>query len=90
MSMRNGLLGLVVVLGLGGAAQATPPVNPLVEGREPNPVAREFYEEESVTFGYVGESVTDPFGANWWVSRVTWDLLLNKLTMPLGDVELWD
>lgn len=90
MSLRNGLLGLCVVLGFAGSAVATPPVNPLVEGREPNPVVREFYELEPASFEYVGESSPDLAGTSWWVSRATWELLLNKLTMPLGDVELWD
>jgi hypothetical protein len=48
MLQRNGLLGLtglVAVAGLAVAAPA-PPINPQVEGREPNPVIREFHETE--------------------------------------------
>jgi len=90
MSVRNAVLGLGVVLGFTGSIGAMPPVNPLVEGREPNPVVREFYEPEPATFEYVGESPSDLVAAGWWVTRASWDSLLNKLTMPLGAVELWD
>jgi hypothetical protein len=90
MAMRKCLLGLGLVLGMANVAGATPPVSPMVEGREPNPVAREFYETESVSFGYVAEAAPDAIGAGWWASRASWETLLNKLTMPLGTVELWD
>lgn len=90
MCLRKGLLGLAALLTMTGAVLATPPVDPLVEGREPNPVVREFYETEPATFGYAGGSGSDAvFGATWWVSRATWGALLNKLTMPLGEMELW-
>lgn len=92
MAMRKSLLGLGVVLGMANAAGATPPVSPTVEGREPNPVAREFYETETVSFGYVSiaDAAPEVMGGGWWASRATWETLLNKLTMPLGTVELWD
>lgn len=90
--MRKSLLGLGVVLGLANLAGATPPVSPMVEGREPNPVVRDLYQTETVAFGYVAiaDASPDALGGGWWASRATWDTLLNKLTMPLGTVELWD
>ena len=43
MSLRKMLLGLGGAVAVAGAGPvlAEPPVNPLVEGREPNPVARQ-------------------------------------------------
>jgi len=91
MCLRKGLLGLAATLTITGAVLAAPPVNPLVEGREPNPVVREFYETEPSSFEYVDGSGSEVVvGATWWVSRATWELLLNKLTMPLGEMGLWD
>jgi len=46
MLLRNGLLGLMGLVAVAGLAIAAPPINPNVEGREPNPVIREFYETE--------------------------------------------
>ncbi|MCE9567573.1 MAG: hypothetical protein K8U57_36700 [Planctomycetes bacterium] len=91
MCLRKGLLGLAAMFTITGSVLAEPPVNPLVEGREPNPVVREFYETEPAPFEYAGGSGSEVvLGTTWWVSRATWELLLNKLTMPLGEMELWD
>jgi hypothetical protein len=60
MSMRNGLLGLAAMLAVTTAAAAAPPgppVDPLVDGREPDPVAREFYQPEVVVAGFRGVPV---------------------------------
>jgi hypothetical protein len=43
MSVRKGLLGFAAGLATATAVAAEPPVRPLVEGREPNPVARQFH-----------------------------------------------
>lgn len=93
MMLRNGLLGAALVLVVAGSVNAEPPVNPLVEGREPNPVVREFYETEPATYGYVAEAgseVKTAASAGWWVSRAAWESLFNQLTMPLGSVQIWD
>lgn len=50
MSIRNGLLGLVGLLAATAAAAAKPPElpgEPLVQGREPTPVARDLYEPDA-------------------------------------------
>ena len=88
MSTRRMLLGLMAGIGLTGLAAGEPPVNPFVEGREMNPVAREFYQADSSPGGYVGpdrangtmgESTTGlPFPATLWFT------LLDQITFPLG------
>lgn len=90
MCMRQGLLAVVAVLAVLASVQAVPPENPMVEGREPNPVVREFYEVEPPPFEYVDTETAEAVVSSWWVSRAAWDSLFNKLTMPLGPVELWD
>src|SRR5262249_59630164 len=55
MPMRNGLLGLAGVLALAAAASAAPPgppVDPHVDGREPDPIVREFYQPEVIVAGF--------------------------------------
>jgi hypothetical protein len=87
MSPRKGMLGLVGVLGLAGLAAGEPPVNPLVEGREPNPVAREFHQPETPVGGYVAgpEVPEQSHPAAWLVlTCVIWDAMLDRLTFPLG------
>jgi hypothetical protein len=46
MLMRNGFLGLMLLIALSAAALAAPPNKPLIEGRETDPVAREYYQGE--------------------------------------------
>ena len=58
MSVRKGLLGFVAGVATAWVVAAEPPVRPLVEGREPNPVARQFHEAEPPTFGYGGGPAT--------------------------------
>jgi hypothetical protein len=89
MFLRNGMLGLMILSSVGGTVGAEPPINPLVEGREPNPVAREFYEPDPVVYEYVAVE-EEAVGAGWWASRAAWETLFNRLTMPLGNVQLWD
>jgi hypothetical protein len=90
MCIRQGLLAFVAVLAGMASVQAMPPQNPQVEGREPNPVVREFYGTESDQFEYAGEESAEPLAAGWWGSRAALGALFNKLTMPLGPMELWD
>jgi hypothetical protein len=86
MALRKGVLGLIGVVAAVGSMRAEPPVNPLVEGREPNPVVREFHEPEPAPFSYggpvqpersQGEEVSVP---SWW------ELMMNHFTVPLGTV----
>lgn len=95
MAMRNKLLGLAAALAGAGVAVAEPPVNPFVEGREPNPVVREFYESEPPTFGY-GAGPVSPWAddarmpaAGWWAFGAC-QALADQMTMPLGMAQRWD
>lgn len=90
MCVRQGLLASVVVLAGLAAVQAVPPENPMVEGRELNPVAREFFDVEPPPLEYVGDETAEKMVSGWWASRAAWETLFNKLTMPLGPMELWD
>ncbi|MBA4065433.1 MAG: hypothetical protein C0501_17315 [Isosphaera sp.] len=85
MSVRVGLFGLVAAAGVAGAA----PIDPPPEGREPNPVVREFYGAEPATFAYVAPAAAPAGG--WWFGAL-WDGLVERLTVPLGTVpmEVWD
>ena len=81
------LLGLLGAIGLAGQIAAAPPVNPLVEGREPDPVAREYYRDDAPAGRYVApvENPGQPTPAAVLVlSAIVWDLLLDRLTIPLG------
>lgn len=97
MPVRNGLLGLVAGLAT-TAAVAEPPVRPLVEGREPNPVARQFHEAEPPTFGYGGGPATAAVsgatlpGSAWWTTQRVWEMMLDRMTVPLGTaaMDVWD
>jgi hypothetical protein len=82
MSLRKALFGLFAILMM-GTALATPPENPLVEGREPNPVVREFYLEEAAPFEYGGGSAaaaSEPTESG----SLMWNMMMDRLTMPLG------
>ncbi len=91
MSLRIAL-GLFGVMAATESALAAPPVNPQVEGREPNPVIRDFYLPDSPPFEYgagpvaPGEALSD----RDWLAVAVWDLLMDRLTMPLGMAEVWD
>jgi hypothetical protein len=93
MPMRTGLMGLAGVLVAAGAAAARPPgLPPHVEGREPTPIAREFHEPDAV----VPAGGTVPaLPRLTWTPDVTplaglitgvYDVMLNRLTVPLGAV----
>ena len=86
MSLRTGLLGLAGVLAVAGLAAAEPPVNPLVEGRELDPVAREFNMPEQPLGGYVAPVTPERTDPSVWIELMAdvWDLLLDQFTFPLG------
>jgi len=89
MSSWKALIGLVGVFGLTGLVAGEPPASPLVEGREPNPVAREFYQSEKPVGGYVApaEASAEPNTTLEAAFPVlVWDTLLDQLTFPLGTV----
>jgi hypothetical protein len=91
MSMRSGLFGLAGVLVVTGTAAAKPPdlpAEPLVEGREPTPVAREYYEADLSRPAAGGAQFLPPQTMPVWpvadfFSEV-YDTVLNRLTIPLG------
>ena len=74
-------------------AAAAPPVNPLVEGREPDPVAREFHLPDKPAGGYASEpSDAERGGSGGWVMVAAgmWDVFLDRFTMPLGTAVMKD
>ena len=93
MSPWKALLGLLGVFGLSGLVAGEPPASPLVEGREPNPVAREFYQTEKPVSGYVAPTaVSDAPNTDdgpGFPARV-WERLLDQLTFPLGTAAMTD
>jgi hypothetical protein len=89
MTARDGLLGLVLAAAGAGVAGAAPP---MAEGREPDPVAREFYAAEPAAFGYAaGPAPAAKPAVGSWVVAV-WGVLLDRMTVPLGTVPVtvWD
>ena len=97
MVLRKGVLALFAGVAVAGVASAGPPSNPLVEGREPHPVVRQFHGAEPATFGYGYGSPVIPaeasraveFGAGGFLPALR-DLFLDSFTMPLGTVPMWD
>lgn len=92
MTVRNGLLAMATGLAVAGTGAAQPPVGPGVEGREPNPIARDYHQSEPATFGYGGgpAAAARPSsalpGAGWWTVAVVWEIMLDRMTVPLGTV----
>jgi hypothetical protein len=83
MSIRNGLLGFVVLFSMTGAAVAAPdqPIHPQVEGRESNPVDREYYRTEKTVERYESElKHSTP-------TRGDWVRLLNNCSDLLEEVQ---
>ena len=83
------LLGLVGAVALGGSAAATPP-GPLSEGRESDPVARDFHMSEltdSALRSRATEGPTDrtPF---WAVLSEVIEEGMHDYTIPLGTVPM--
>lgn len=90
MSPRTALVGAAGALGLAGlagSAAAAPPG--LVEGREPDFVARTFHQPEVPVGVYVAPDAADRTGARaWLVLAAVRDVLLDRLTVPLGTAPL--
>jgi hypothetical protein len=99
MVLRKGMLSLVGGITLTGAAVAKPPgepTPPLVDGREPTPIAREFHttDHPPAAFGTItlptsrAPGKATPSGALPLAELVTgvWSEMFNRLTMPLGTV----
>jgi hypothetical protein len=92
MSMRNGLLlaGLLAVAGTAAAKPPELPAEPLVQGREASPIAREFFQPEPRP-GVVGSlrSLTPndrepmPLGK---LVRGMQGAATGRLTIPLGPI----
>jgi hypothetical protein len=85
--------GVVAVAGVVATA-AEPPVGPLVEGREPNPVVRDYHDADPPTFGYgpgpVAAARADALpGPAWLGARTAWGFV-DQFTMPLGVAAMWD
>ncbi len=88
------LPGLVTGPGAGAAAWAGPPAATPIEWRETDHVARDFFQQETVSYGYTGcvggpEPAPSPArGPEWWAWGYLRELLLDRLTVPLGTVSL--
>ena len=98
MSLRWVVLGFMGLVALSGASSGQPPRSPVVEGREPDPVVRQFHAVEPATFGYgVGGTCAAPapratrdVTLSGMAFDLLSDLLPNQFTMPLGTVPMWE
>jgi hypothetical protein len=95
MALRELLLGLGGVAAVAGAVAAEPPVGPLVEGREPNPVVREYHDADPPTFGYGPGPVAaaeraDALPGPAWLGASTALAAVERFTMPLGVAVKWE
>ena len=94
MRLRKALLGFLGIVVAAGLMGAKTPENPLVEGREPNPVVQQFHLPEPPPFEYPGgapgETPPSSETEEGNLGTVVWDLLMDRLTMPLGTAEVWD
>jgi hypothetical protein len=93
MSSWKALMGLIAVFGLSGLVVGEPPASPLVEGREPNPVAREFHQTEKPIGGYVvPTAVSDEPNTDGEPNfpALVWETLLDQFTFPLGTAAMTD
>lgn len=78
------LLGAAVLVCVCVSAVANPPRGPLSEGREPDPVARDYYHGEPPTPPAEGAA---PAGKPKASARAIWDVveeLLGEVAIPLG------
>lgn len=95
MWMRRGLMGLAGVVAAAGLAAADKPtglpINPHVENREPNPVAREFHEDAPPAPSAMAAWEQRPRAGGCLVRDLIdefRELLLCRLTIPLGTVPI--
>lgn len=70
MIPRNGLMAVTGLIAVSGLAAAAPPINPFIEGREPNPVVREFYETEKPVSEYRAGPVIPAQSKSDWITRI--------------------
>lgn len=95
MQFRKMLLSLATATGIAGAAHAAPPCA-VPEGREPNPVAREFYLPDAVPLGSAASvpSSGAPATGDWLGIGRLWEKFADEFSMPLGTtpmiVPVWD
>jgi hypothetical protein len=96
MSLRKMLLSLGGAVAVAGvvAVAAEPPVSPLVEGREPNPVVRDYHDADPPTFGYgagpVAAAQADTLPGPAWLGVGTALGAVDRFTMPLGVAVKWE
>ena len=87
MSIWKPLVALVGTVGPSGMSAGEPPINPLVEGREPNPVVREYCLPETPIGGYVaGSGALERSNRVGWLvmTNLVWEYFLDQFTVPLG------
>jgi hypothetical protein len=91
--MRRMLLGLFSAVAVCGAAAGKPPglpVDPLSEGREVDPVTRDFYLPGPPTSARSASEAPSESGTHfptvWSVLASVHEAILSHLTMPLGTV----
>jgi hypothetical protein len=88
--MRHMLLGGVIAVAVCGVATARPPESPLSEGREVDPVAREFYHGDPPTppsEKAEPSQAAKPGDTCAWPLRATFaalESLLRGIALPLG------
>jgi hypothetical protein len=85
-------VAVVAVVGLGADKPPGLPADPQVEGREPDPVARDFHRPEVVTSRYGTGSWAPPRatparpGLMKAIAGEVWAVVLDRFTVPLGTV----
>jgi len=80
MPMRSGLLVVLLHIGTVGLVSATPPINPLIEGRETSPVAREYYEPEKPAQRHGNErEVPSPSKGERVETHDGWDAMMTDI-----------
>ena len=88
--MQRLLLGGVFALAVCGAATAKPPTGPLSEGREPDPVVREYYHGDAPTPPAETDAprtAPDAPDTSAWPLLTTFNVLdsvMNGVKLPLG------
>ena len=89
--MRRMLLGGVFAVAVCGATTAKPPTGPLSEGRELDPVTREYYHGEAPTPPAESDgpsrAAPNPRDASAWPLLTTFtvlDSIMSAVVMPLG------
>ena len=92
--MRRMLLGGVFgvfAVAVCGLATAKPPASPLSEGREPDPVTREYYQGEAPTPpaesagpARVAQQLRDADAWSLLTTFTVLDSIVNGVVMPLG------